>query len=392
MLWTESGGGAGIMMLRRLKTEEHPVTRKLWEEVFPEDTKEFLDYYYFIKARTNEIYVIEEDGDIRSMLQLNPYTMQVNDQKFPSNYIIAVATQKEYRGRGYMGSLLKKSMEDMYARKIPFTFLMPAAEAIYTPYDFRYIYRQKTGILSGCDDAEKKMFNSGVESSDAGIWDAEALSDFFAQNFAGKWQVYAVRDEEYYRTMILEQQSERGGVRLLKDEGRIVGMFAYASEDETEIREPLILPGYEAEVERAVCELKCSDGRPVKAYGYEGGTHRTERPLIMARILYLPALLGALKVPEESSVDCSFAVIDPLIRQNSRVWRVRSASGETYLNVGETEDSEGVIPAAELTELLFGVKTAEEIGCSEHVILSEHLAQELEKIEKLSSVFINEVV
>lgn len=144
------------MMLRRLKTEEHPVTRKLWEEVFPEDTKEFLDYYYFIKARTNEIYVIEEDGDIRSMLQLNPYTMQVNDQKFPSNYIIAVATQKEYRGRGYMGSLLKKSMEDMYARKIPFTFLMPAAEAIYTPYDFRYIYRQKTGILSGCDDAEKR--------------------------------------------------------------------------------------------------------------------------------------------------------------------------------------------------------------------------------------------
>ena len=117
--------------------------------------------------------------------------------------------------------------------------------------------------ISGCDDAEKKMFNSGVESSDAGIWDAEALSDFFAQNFAGKWQVYAVRDEEYYRTMILEQQSERGGVRLLKDEGRIVGMFAYASEDETEIREPLILPGYEAEVERAVCELKCSDGRPV---------------------------------------------------------------------------------------------------------------------------------
>ena len=51
-----------------------------------------------------------------------------------------------------------------------------------------------------------------------------------------------------------------------------------------------------------------------------------------------------------------------------------------------------MIPAAELTELLFGVKTAEEISRSEHVILSEHLAQELEKIEKLSSVFINEIV
>ena len=43
------------MILRRLDPDEHGRTRKLWEEVFTEDTKEFLDYYYFIKARTNEI-------------------------------------------------------------------------------------------------------------------------------------------------------------------------------------------------------------------------------------------------------------------------------------------------------------------------------------------------
>lgn len=392
MLRAERGGRAGRMMIRRLKTEEHYRTRKLWEEVFTEDTKEFLDYYYFIKARTNEIYVAEEDGDIRSMLQLNPYTMQVCGRTFPSNYIIAVATQKEYRGRGCMGSLLKKSMEDMYARRVPFTFLMPAAEAIYTPYDFRYIYRQKTGILPEHDGADKAAPDPGTESSDAGIWEAELLSDFFEQNFAGKWQVYTVRDEEYYRTLILEQQSERGGVRILRDKGRIVGMFAYASEDETEIREPLILPGYEKAFERSVCELQRAAGRPVRIYGYDGGENWEERPLIMARILYLPALLGALKVPEGVSADCSFAVIDPLIRQNSRVWRVRSGSGEERLHVSETEDSEGVIPVAELTEFLFGMKTAEEISRSEHVILSDRLVREMEKIEKLSSVFINEIV
>ena len=31
---------------------------------FPEDTKEFLDYYYFVKTGINEIYVIEADGEI----------------------------------------------------------------------------------------------------------------------------------------------------------------------------------------------------------------------------------------------------------------------------------------------------------------------------------------
>ena len=93
------------MILRRLKQDEHGLTRKLWEEVFTEDTQAFLDYYYFIKTKENRIYVIEEDGEIRSMLQLNPYRIRIEAEEFPSDYIIAVSTQKEYRSRGYMESV-----------------------------------------------------------------------------------------------------------------------------------------------------------------------------------------------------------------------------------------------------------------------------------------------
>lgn len=42
------------MIIRKLEQSEHIATRKLWEEIFPEDTKAFLDYYYYIKAaKTN---------------------------------------------------------------------------------------------------------------------------------------------------------------------------------------------------------------------------------------------------------------------------------------------------------------------------------------------------
>ena len=64
------------MELRRLEEQEHQKTRKLWEEVFSDDTRAFLDYYYFIKTKENEIWVIEEDGEIQSMLQLNPYQLE----------------------------------------------------------------------------------------------------------------------------------------------------------------------------------------------------------------------------------------------------------------------------------------------------------------------------
>ena len=65
---------------------------------------------------------------------------------------------------------------------------------------------------------------------------------------------------------------------------------------------------------------------------------------------------------------------------------------ETQIRIREYEDSEGVIPVADLTEYLFGRIDISELAGREGVLMSEHLAQELEKIEKLSRVCFNEVV
>lgn len=384
------------MRLRRLDPSEHGKTRELWEEVFPDDTKAFLDYYYYIKTRDNAIYVIEEDGEICSMLQLNPYMVRVEGQEFPSAYIIAVATRKEYRSRGYMGALLRTSLKEMYNRGLPFTFLMPAAEAIYTPYDFRYIYSQDQGtLICGKRDGELHWKSEGVLFSDSGLWDAEEMSHFFETYFADRFQVCTVRDAAYYQTMILEQQSERGGVRLMRRDGVLKGFYAYAGEEGLEIREPLFLSGYEEDFRNSVEELadRMQAGQqeiPVYACPPEYADRR--KPLIMARIVSLRNLLSALMVPEEECVECSFAVIDPLITENSRVWKLTSGIGETELHVGETEDSEGVLPVADFTELIFGQVTPEELAGREGVILTEHLAGEFKKIIRLSRVCFNEIV
>lgn len=382
------------MILRKLEPQERAETRKLWEEVFPEDTKEFLDYYYFVKTGINEIYVIEADGEIRSMIQLNPYKIQIMDRECASHYIIAVSTQKEYRGRGFMRSLLIKSMEEMYGNKEPFTFLMPASEKIYTPYDFRYIYQQHCGVID--EEYKTDAEENGKETvcSDAGVFEAGELAEYFHRHFSGIWNVYALRDETYYRTMILEQQSEHGGVRVLRCGGEIIGIFAYAREEELEIREPLILPGYEREFEKAVSELAAS-GEKVKVYGClerDGIENYSRRPIIMARILYLPALMESMKTAADINMDCSFAVIDPILRKNSTSWHIWSCEGEEEVHMKEAEDSEGVFPIAELTEFLFGVKTADELKDSEGVILTERLVHELGKLRKLNRVFLNEVV
>ena len=207
------------MEVRLLKQQEHGKTRLLWEKVFQEDSKAFLDYYYFFKTRENSVYVVEEDEEIRSMLHLNPFLIQVGEGQFDGRYIIAVATEESYRKRGYMGMLLRKAMQAMYQEKQPFTFLMPAAEVIYTPYDFRFVYDQNVWKYTVVEKQEQKS----LHVSEAGIGDGADLAAFFMEYFSERFQIYAVRDEQYYQTMLFEQQSENGGIAILKRTEKIVG-------------------------------------------------------------------------------------------------------------------------------------------------------------------------
>lgn len=405
------------MEVRLLKQQEHGKTRLLWEKVFQEDSKAFLDYYYFFKTRENSVYVVEEDEEIRSMLHLNPFLIQVGEGQFDVRYIIAVATEESYRKRGYMGMLLRKAMQAMYQEKQPFTFLMPAAEAIYTPYDFRFVYDQNVWKYTVVEKQEQKS----LPVSEAGIGDGADLAAFFMEYFSERFQIYAVRDEQYYQTMLFEQQSENGGIAILKRSEKIVGCFLYGDEDGLEIREPLYLKEYETEFWAAVGKM-CEKHGQKEALVYAGiseeekiGTveFQKQKPTIMVRILHLESLLRLLKTKAGEQIDCSFAVLDSILTQNSRVWKLqsspigeieegedtakevekqRSSDCKTKIYVRETEDSEGVLSIAALTSLLFGYKSVEEVAEDPDVFLSERLMGELKKIQPLDKIYLNEIV
>lgn len=133
------------LTIHYLTDAERIRSRALYDEVFVEDADAFSELYYQIKAQDNQILVAEDNGAIVSMLHRNPYTFRFRGTSIPAEYIVAVATKVTYRHQGLMRELLTKALRDMYADGRPFTFLMPADEAIYTPFDFR---------LMGNDDEE----------------------------------------------------------------------------------------------------------------------------------------------------------------------------------------------------------------------------------------------
>lgn len=265
------------MEVRKLRKEEHIRTRKLWEEIFTEDTAGFLDYYYSVKIKNNEMYVIEDDGEIVSMLHLNPYEMRIGDKLCQTHYIVAVATKESHRKRGLMRQLLNHAIQVMEDRGEPFTFLMPASEAIYKPFGFEYIYEQEQGKVKG-----KQYTDTMMEVVLATKEDCKDISDF-ANQMLQKYDVVTWRDTTYYKTLLSELESEDGGILLTKRDGRIEGVFCYAygceKKENLIIREPLFCNI--EDLQYAIYKLTGNDTEEVQCIGYGKET----KLMIMAKVL-----------------------------------------------------------------------------------------------------------
>lgn len=317
------------MRIRRLAPEEHGKTKALYEEVFSEDKGSFSNYYYEWKTRDNVIYAAEDEEGIHSMVQLNPFTVWQDGELRRLRYIVAVATEKEYRHRGLMRSLLTKAMEEMEREGEPFTFLMPASEAIYLPLGFRYFSGQRKGILRARAEGESDGGKESREHGDGasklsgaganGSFSVSArpiLPEEYAGTagwvnriLAGSYRVFIWRDEAYYQRMEAELACQGGRLMGIfaeerasarkKARQRLLGTFCLVrgEEDLPEIREVIGEPEDLPEVEHALreqvlrelespdgtlggpaCMVRgCPEGLRLEDAGWE--------PLLMARAL-----------------------------------------------------------------------------------------------------------
>ncbi len=332
------------MQIRKLSEEEHGNTRVLYEEVFAEDSPSFVDYYYTEKTKDNQIYVVEEDEAIQAMLHLNPYVLKVNGSEKQIDYIVAVATRKPYRKRGYMEVLMKRALCEMYGEGKTFTFLMPAAEELYLPYDFRTVYEQERRIYKEISENEGQV-------KEAERTDCDGLARAAETYLSANYQVYAKRDEAYYQRLLKEYASDGGRVMIYRDGDSI-----------TDCR-----------------------------FCYETMEEKDKKPKIMIRIIDVRRMLMSLCLTTFTAA--CFTVTDPLIEENNRCIVITGTefSGVMLMD-GIEKNSEGTITIAALSSFLFGAKTIEEIKEEDGVALSERLCSELEKIIPLSKIYLNEVV
>ncbi len=360
-------------MVRYLEKSEYGKCRPLWEEAFPEDSKSFADYYFSEKLPSSKVLAIEgEEGKLLTMAHLNPYTISVNGRKWELPYIVGVATAADKRHKGYMSQILYKMLKDLKQEKKPFCFLMPAAEAIYRPFQFAFIYDQP--VCKSEDEPEKNLEKRQVDLAEKAEELAHWLNDWLDKHY----EVYAIRDKAYMELLKKELESEAGEVTgWYEEDGKLHALEAWWGLGKREER-----------FYYSLSEIKPAD------------TH----PAIMARITDMKALLEVIGLNEDAPEDRFQAVLcvkDPIIPENEGRWLWKLKKNRSTLErmngLGlqtEAEGSEQAVPSSsevleinidELAQWIFGYKPLGEILSVVPPFWTEY-------VRTLRGVFIDEVV
>ncbi|MDD4378686.1 MAG: GNAT family N-acetyltransferase [Dysgonamonadaceae bacterium] len=126
-----------------------PQVRNMWKTVF-DDPDAYMDVYFRDKYRNeNTLVYIENDKAVAS-LQMLPYMFTFCGKEIPAAYLSGACTLPQYRGKGYMSALLKRSFREMKKRNIPLALLVPQESALlkfYAPFGFAQAFDAGTEEL-----------------------------------------------------------------------------------------------------------------------------------------------------------------------------------------------------------------------------------------------------
>lgn len=363
--------GMGITSGKAAKAVENQRARKLYEEIFDEDSPAFVDYYFRVKAAENEIFVVEnEKQEILATLHLNPYEMMFCGEKVKTNYIVAVATRADCRHQGMMRSLLQASLQEMYRRKETFTWLMPAAEAIYRPFGFRFIYEKNkmtatADVLRRAETDENWQIHSDQEVSgdifceEAKKEDLAELACFAEKQLSKLAEVYTVHDIAYFEQRMQEVECEGGSLILIRKEKEICGYFLALKKDR-EAWEIVVEDAVQKKAFPAVLhwfgasEEKCTFTAFPQIW--EQYAQSENVPAIMGRIVHLERFVCCLKIKKEQ--EWKIRLTDSLIPENNGYFIIKTGiEGGSLIRVENLSEKEKKMfcsmDIGQLTEELF---------------------------------------
>ncbi|MDR2085685.1 MAG: GNAT family N-acetyltransferase [Dysgonamonadaceae bacterium] len=185
-------------MMRFGKEKDKEALKTMWKLCFPDDSDEFIAFYFDRVYSNEETIVYVEDNIPVASLQMIPYLLKTGYSASPAAYISGAMTHPEFRQRGFMSRLLCASFEIMKAKGYVYTFLIPQEEWLFGFYEkWGYVKAFPESILYLTSDFPP-------QKEDVAVYDN--LQDAM-DNFEILWDIY-IRFLLEQSNIVLKTQSQ----------------------------------------------------------------------------------------------------------------------------------------------------------------------------------------
>lgn len=351
---------------QKRKREEQQIFQ-MYQDIF-QDPEEFATYYFHFLYPKNRVLKLEKDSHLAAMVHLNPYQLCWGTEEFDASYIVAVATDSSFRRQGMMAALLKKAFSDLSKEGQPFTYLIPANPAYYSPFDFAYVMDWESVQFESKEDdsyEEKNVTSCFLEKITPSLY--EEAASWLNQMRKERFDLWVKADAAYIKQQDAEMRSEGGGLYFLCRNGERIGYFA-CTMDETDISCTNVWKPEEISAEELGFYLARSFQKERISLVFPGNEKKEKTkktPKIMVRILCLTRFLSCFC--GKKSDRFVFRVNDNILTDNQGCfsWQV-GPDGSSVTKVDEKPEWEVSIQI--LTKILFGYGDWEDAlsECTEH--------------------------
>ena len=367
----------------------------MWQRNF-RDPVPYADFYFSQVYGRNEVLLSLDDAshDLMGMIHLNPYTLCMGGKDLPAHYIVGVATDEEYRRQGVMRRLLHESFDWLRQEGECLTYLMPADQDYYLPFDFRFGRPQEEMEFYLSDKPEEGDWRQRTQLTDEDLMACACLENDWK---AGHYDLFTRIDPAYLLRLQKESIADFGRMFYIFCGDEYKGRFCATAEydclilsrifcgpDRADFLQHMIaLVQEEFHYSNYQIILDCSWKEDIPAMQEIRGLRHLpvrEKTKIMFRILDLEGLSSYLSSAEDASF--TIYVRDDFLPDNGGLYQVsclegradfkkisdlpsdrQTGSGETDQGMAMTGTDAGAarISIADLTSWIFGAMDPEEL-------------------------------
>ena len=347
-----------------------PQVMALWDYCFEKKEDPFFQWYFQKYCLKHNLVLggfSEEDGHLRNMLHLNPYSILLRGQEERVPYIVGVATDPADRGQNLTKELLQSAFRVLRRKECAFALLMPAYAGIYQKYDFAFCYckhvyeipieKLVVPVPSG------KLWIRHYSSYDSELF--EGLYAALAEGYNG----LAVRTDFQWQKLLVVHQLEKVQAAVVYHGSEPRGyMFYQITDDKTFFIQELValtpdakwsLLRYAIEHRSVADKLYWEAMEDDLTYLDFPDADRAGRlkPFMMARCFDAVQALRRYEVPENCpDGQVTLLLQDELLEENNSLVTLAVDTGSLYLEKA-AGNADAVIAMGAFTQLYFGAFT-----------------------------------